>query len=143
MAITVRFFANFREAVDKREERVEGANSIASLFKKLTDKFGERLAKELYSENGEFKDAVNILVNGRGVRLPQDLKMKLKDGDVVAIFPPVSGGRLTEEAERYNCQMTIGEPVVGQILSSNGADTIFDLMKTEADLVGSGRGGMQ
>ncbi|GAJ22964.1 unnamed protein product, partial [marine sediment metagenome] len=40
----------------------------------------------------ELRKTVNILVNGRGLDLLQKLDTPLKDGDVVAIFPPVAGG---------------------------------------------------
>lgn len=93
MAITVKFFANFREAIGKDQETVEGVEDIASLFEELVRKFGKKLAHHLYSPGSkEPRETVNVLVNGRFVDLSKGLKTALKDGDLVAIFPPVSGG---------------------------------------------------
>ncbi|MDH5419483.1 MAG: MoaD/ThiS family protein, partial [Candidatus Bathyarchaeota archaeon] len=33
-----------------------------------------------------------ILINGRGIKALQGFETKLKEGDTVAIFPPVGGG---------------------------------------------------
>lgn len=109
MAITVKFFANFREAVGKEREQVEGVKDVASLLDELVRRFGKPLSEELYSpETRQIRDTVNILVNGRGVSFLDGLGTPLKDGDVVAIFPPVSGGGLTKkELERYGRQIII------------------------------------
>ncbi len=93
MAIIVKFFANFREAVGKDQERVDNAKDVAALLDGLVRRFGKGLANELYSPGTrELRDTVNILVNGRGIGFLAELGTSLKDGDVVAIFPPVSGG---------------------------------------------------
>lgn len=109
MAITVKFFANFREVTGKGQERVEGTKNVASLLDELVRRFGEGLAKQLYSPGTrKLRETVNILVNGRGISLLRELNTPLKDGDVVAIFPPVSGGKLTpDELERYSRQIII------------------------------------
>lgn len=114
MAIIVKFFANFREATGKEQEKIEGAKDIAALLDELVCKFGEELARQMYFPGTkELRDTVNILVNGRGIRLLQELETPLKDGDVVAIFPPVSGGKLTsDELKRYSRQIII--PSFGQ-----------------------------
>lgn len=89
----MKFFASFREAVGKGQESVEGVKNVASLLDELVRKFGEKLAEHLYhSGTREIRKTVNILVNGRGLNLPHELDTQLKDGDVVTIFPPVSGG---------------------------------------------------
>lgn len=93
MAVTVRFFANFREATGKGQDRVEGVKSVSSLIDELVHKFGDKLAEQFYHPGTrEFREAVTVLVNGKGLTLPHDIGTPLKDGDVVAIFPPVSGG---------------------------------------------------
>jgi len=51
------------------------------------------MVDQLYeSGSKKLRETVNVLVNGRGINLLSGLDTKLKDGDVVAIFPPVSGG---------------------------------------------------
>lgn len=91
MSITVKFFASFREAAGTEKTEVVGAKDVSSLINLLAAKFGKRLSEQLY-DGGKLRETVNVLVNGRGVNLEKDLDAKLRGGDVVAIFPPVSGG---------------------------------------------------
>ncbi|MEM2889867.1 MAG: ubiquitin-like small modifier protein 1 [Candidatus Hadarchaeum sp.] len=91
MAVTVKFFANFREAAGVDKTVIEGTADVSSLLKALVAKFGEKLGRQLF-DGEKLRETVNIIVNGRSVNLLQGIHTKLKDGDVVAIFPPVSGG---------------------------------------------------
>ncbi|KUO41471.1 MAG: hypothetical protein AVW05_02620 [Hadesarchaea archaeon DG-33] len=93
MAVTVKFFAGFREATGKIQDSIEGVNNVTSLLDELVRRFGEKLAERLYSsDTRELRKTVNILVNGRRLDFLQKLNTPLKDEDVVAIFPPVAGG---------------------------------------------------
>jgi molybdopterin synthase sulfur carrier subunit len=93
LAVTVKFFAGFREAAGKDQEKVEGVADVGSLLDELVRKFGKKMRMQLY-EPGTRKilGTTHILVNGRSINLLEGLKTPLKDGDVVAIFPPVAGG---------------------------------------------------
>ena len=93
MAVTVRFFANFRDAAGKDCEVVEKAADVASLLDQLCRRFGGNLAKLLFSsDKEELREDMTILVNGKPIRLLNGINTPLKEGDVVAIFPPVAGG---------------------------------------------------
>ncbi len=110
MAVTVKFFANFREAAGREQERVEAVANVASLMDELVRRFGKKLVEQLYEPSTRrLRGTVHILLNGRGINLLEGLNTPLKDGDVIAIFPPVSGGgSLTpEELERYSRQILI------------------------------------
>ena len=91
MGITVKFFANFREAAGVEKTVVDEIKDVSSLLKVLVGKFGEGLNRQLY-DGEKLRETVNILINGKSVNLAKGLDTRLRDGDVVAIFPPVSGG---------------------------------------------------
>lgn len=93
MSITVKFFANFSEAAGKNQEVVCGNTDLASLLELLARKYGNNFVRLLYSEKEhKIRTTVAILINGRRIDLNRELKVQLKDGDVLAIFPPVAGG---------------------------------------------------
>jgi molybdopterin synthase sulfur carrier subunit len=76
MKIRVKYFASFREKTGKREEEIVcvPGTRLQSLVETLKDKygFGPRILISLNHEFGKNEE--------------------LHDGDVVALFPPVSGG---------------------------------------------------
>jgi MoaD family protein len=93
MAVLVKLYANFKEACGKDSVQVEGVKDVAALIDKLVKMCGKKLADELYYPDGKrMVETVQILVNGRGVKIPGGLGTPLKSEDIVAIFPPVAGG---------------------------------------------------
>ncbi|MFN4133360.1 MAG: ubiquitin-like small modifier protein 1 [Candidatus Hadarchaeales archaeon] len=93
MAITVRLFANFREAAGTGELEIPHAATVEELLDILVEKFGENFSKLLYEPGAKkLRTATNIFVNGQAIAVMDGLSTKLKDGDSVAIFPPVAGG---------------------------------------------------
>jgi len=84
--VRVRLFANFREAIGRREIFID-AKTLLELLKKLAKLYPA--LSDMIFEGTEVRDYVNIAVNGEIVR---DLERKLSEDDEVAIFPPFSGG---------------------------------------------------
>ena len=96
MKITVKSFLTLRQVMGNQAEfEMEiGDITIGDLLDQLCDRFGERLAALIFDRD---RDAVShllrVLVNGRHYStLPDRLNTKLKEGDEVALFPPVAGG---------------------------------------------------
>jgi MoaD family protein len=85
--VKVKLFANFREAAGVKEIDID-VDRVADVLEKLGKEFPK--LRELFYEEGRLREYVNIMVNGRNLR--GDVDYRLQDGDVVAIFPPVSGG---------------------------------------------------
>jgi molybdopterin converting factor subunit 1 len=81
MDVTIRYFAGHRDIVGRVEERIElseGA-TVGMLWGLLVERYprlGGYSGKLLYAVNQEFST----------------LETKLRDGDEVALIPPVSGG---------------------------------------------------
>ncbi len=94
--IKVRFFTNLREIVNKREETLifpEGEKvTVDLLLKTLSQKY-EPFTQYVYNaETGQPKNFLQFLVNGTSTSTLNGLETELKDGDVLAILPPVGGG---------------------------------------------------
>jgi len=86
--VKVKLFANFREVAEKEVEmEADSIDELTSLLVERYPKLGE-----LMFEDGKLRDYVHVMVNGRHINHLHGLKTGLRDGDVVAIFPPVSGG---------------------------------------------------
>lgn len=88
MKVTVRYFARYRSLVGKSEEELEVPEGIT--VRDLIEVLKERhpvLKNEVFAEDDDLAD-VNVSRNGRYVGFDE----VLREGDVVAIFPPVSGG---------------------------------------------------
>lgn len=88
MRVKVRYFARYRSLVGKSEEELEVPDGIT--VKELIDILKERhpvLKNEVFAEDDDLAD-VNVSLNGRYARFDE----VLRDGDAVALFPPVSGG---------------------------------------------------
>ncbi len=94
MNVKVKVFAALRELLGTREVDVnvlEGA-TLSDVLEKLVEKYGSPLKNYLFSDDGELKPHFTIYVNSVGINELSGLKTPLKEGDVIAILPPVSGG---------------------------------------------------
>ncbi len=87
MKINVRLFANFREIAGKKDLALEVAgDTVTAAVSSLIAAYPG--LRPLMLHDGALKPYVNVLVNGKAAA-PSD---KIKEGDELAIFPPVSGG---------------------------------------------------
>ena len=97
MEVKVRFFTNLREIVNKREETLtftQGEKVTVDLvLKTLAQKYGKPFTEYVYNgKTGQPKNFLQFLVNGTSTSTLNGLETELKDGDVLAILPPVGGG---------------------------------------------------
>jgi len=92
--VTVRFFTTLREITGKKEEQIEFARAatVESLLKQLSKKYGKDFNDYVYDEIESVRGHLHLLVNGQSVTALRGLRTQLKEGDQVAILPPVGGG---------------------------------------------------
>jgi len=88
--VEVRLFATVREAAGTSHLEMD-ASTLGELLEGLSQRFGHEMAR-LVSLADEGSDGLVVLVNGKNSRLDRDGNLQLRDGDDVALFPPVSGG---------------------------------------------------
>jgi len=94
LKVTVRFFTTLREITGHKEENIELSETAAVnlLLKQLSSKYGKEFDDYMFDELGDVHGHLQILINGQSVATMRGLKTKLKEGDQVAILPPVGGG---------------------------------------------------
>jgi sulfur-carrier protein len=91
LKITVKAFASFREILGKETFlEIEEGSTVEDLLEKLSSS-NHRLKEAAFDDSGNLKDYVLLMVNRRRIDTSH-LEVQLKDGDEVAIFPPVAGG---------------------------------------------------
>lgn len=90
MQLTLKFFANFREAVGGKvlEREFENGATVGEVLTLL-----EREHEGLnLLEDGDLRPQINVLRNGREVFHMEGVDTGLDEGDTLSIFPPVAGG---------------------------------------------------
>ncbi|MGQ4913258.1 MAG: ubiquitin-like small modifier protein 1 [Candidatus Asgardarchaeia archaeon] len=93
MGIRVKFFAALWEITGEKEVELNGTNmTVRELLQKLIERYGEKFKKEIMDNDDKVKDHYVILVNGRNIVFLDGVNTKVKDGDLISIFPPVGGG---------------------------------------------------
>lgn len=81
MKIKLRFYSAHREIVGKAEEEIEIEDNIT--VRELMEKLIER-----YPKLSDLRDSTIFSLNHRYAKGDE----KLKEGDEIAMFPPVEGG---------------------------------------------------
>jgi len=94
MKVKLRFFTRLREITNKREEEIEVKKDTAveDLLKLLEEKYGLEFKDYIRNKRGRLRENLQYLINGKNVGSLQGFETKLKEGDTVAIIPPVGGG---------------------------------------------------
>jgi len=94
MKVTVKFFTTLREITGKREEEIKSSEDLTvnELLKQLSKKHGHQFINYVYDETGNVRSYLQFLVNGRSITTMHGFKTRLREGDSVAIIPPVGGG---------------------------------------------------
>jgi molybdopterin synthase sulfur carrier subunit len=95
--VKVRFFTSLREIVNKREQTLmftAGEKvTVGLVLETLSQKYGKTFTEYVYDrKTGQPRNFLQFLINGNSTSTLNGLETVLKEGDVLAILPPVGGG---------------------------------------------------
>ena len=90
--VKVRMFAMFREMTGEKEVtlKLDDGSSVRDVLERLCGVYG--IYDKLFDANGNLKEYIHVLKNGRHINFVGGLAAKVEDGDELAIFPPAAGG---------------------------------------------------
>ncbi len=97
MQITVRFFTVLREITEKKQETLEFQQNekvtILKILNTLANTYGANFRDYVFDQQtGKIKGFLQFFINGQSSTALKGLETELKDGDMLAIIPPVGGG---------------------------------------------------
>jgi molybdopterin synthase catalytic subunit len=95
LKVRVRFFTSLREISGKIEEEFELEDHavLASLINKIVLLYGQEARKYLYFKKEIIDPSIYFLVNGVNSKLLGGENTMLNEGDIVAVIPPIGGGK--------------------------------------------------
>jgi molybdopterin synthase sulfur carrier subunit len=94
MKVTIKFFTSLREITGNKMVNLQLKNiiSVEELLSLLFEKYGQEFQDYVYNQEGKVQDFLSFLVNGKNINNLQGFNTILKEGDIIAILPPVGGG---------------------------------------------------
>jgi MoaD family protein len=95
--VTIKFFATFREITGKREEKMEidqKETTILDILDRLSNEYGKSFKDFVFesSKRKSLRSQISVMVDGQSIMNLEKLRTRIKDGDTIAILPPISGG---------------------------------------------------
>ena len=88
--VKVRLFHELRTAAGGGEITVT-ADNVGELLRILSERYGRTPRNVLFDEAGHLREYAFVYINNV-LQKPVDMSVPLKDGDVILVIPPVSGG---------------------------------------------------
>jgi sulfur-carrier protein len=97
MNVKILFFTSLREIVNKKDDPLCLPDfqkvTVAKVLEVLSEKYGSDFRDYVFeAKSVNPKGFLQFLVNGTSTATLAGLETELKDGDVLAILPPVGGG---------------------------------------------------
>jgi MoaD family protein len=90
-SVTVRIPTPLRSATDDQSTVEVKGDTVDAALRTLVDRYPD-LAENLYNEDDELRQFVNVYVGDEDVRFDDGVDTALEPGDEVSIVPSIAGG---------------------------------------------------
>ena len=93
--VKVRTILEFTKIFGQRcfEVSLDEGSTVGDFLTELADTWGDGLANRLFEpDRSKLLPHIGLMVNGRSIRLLQNMETVLHDEDEILILPPVGGG---------------------------------------------------
>lgn len=87
----IKYFAYIRDYTRTKEISLEVCSNVEEMLRNLCKLYGKKFENLIFKDGGLSSEII-ILVNGRHITHYEGLDTKLKQDDVISIFPVVAGG---------------------------------------------------
>ena len=90
MNVKVRYFTTMRELAGTKEDDLElvDGSGLQDVLEKISSLYGQEALEYLYVNGQELDPSIKFLINGSTAQKGD----VVKEGDVIAIIPPIGGG---------------------------------------------------
>ena len=94
ISVTISFLSLLEEYFGKGviSLSVDESSTIKDLFEHLNIRFGNVFKKKVLENPNSLNKYILIGLNGKDIKLFQDLKTPLHDGDEISFLPAIAGG---------------------------------------------------
>ncbi|MFC1521281.1 MoaD/ThiS family protein [Elusimicrobiota bacterium] len=89
--ITARFYAGLKNLVNAAGIRLKGKN-VGEALEDMRSKIKPLQEKEIFDDTRLIKSHFRIALNQKILDNAKDLKVRVRNGDIIHIFPPAKGG---------------------------------------------------
>jgi MoaD family protein len=89
--VTIRIPTPLRSATDGQSAVEVEADTVSEALRALVDEYPD-LADNLYNEDDELRQFVNVYVGDEDVRFGDGVETTLEAGDEISIVPSIAGG---------------------------------------------------
>ena len=89
--VTIRIPTPLRSATDGQSAVEVEADTVSEALRALVDEYPD-LADNLYNEDDELRQFVNVYVGDEDVRFGDGVETTLEAGDKISIVPSIAGG---------------------------------------------------
>jgi len=94
MKVKIKFFTRLREITGKKEEEIELNSNVAldKFLRQLSKEYGQEFQDYIWDRWEQPRGTLQFLINGKNIMTLHGFETELKDGDIIAIIPPIGGG---------------------------------------------------